>query len=77
MVVLGLAGIPDDEVGPERRIRFPLPDVGDATQEPLAVAPPPHPTQERCETTCCRERSKYGTPVSQTASISGSVRSDG
>ena len=38
MVRLGLAGIADDEVRTERRLRLAPPDVLAATEEPFAVA---------------------------------------
>ncbi len=43
----------------------------------LPVAPATHPPQQRLADTCCSERSKYGTPAAQIASIRPSVRSLG
>ena len=47
VVLLGLARVADDEVGAEGGLREAVADVGDAAQEPLAVAPPAHAPQER------------------------------
>ena len=43
--VLGLAGVADDEVGPERGLGDVGPDAVDAGEEPVAVAPPAHAAQ--------------------------------
>ena len=47
MVGLGLARVADDEVAAERRVGLAVADVGDASQEAVAVAPAPHPPQQR------------------------------
>ena len=47
VVGLGLARVADDEVRSERRVGLAPPDVVDATQEAVAVAPSTHPTQQR------------------------------
>ena len=47
VVVLGLAGVADDEVAAERRVGRAGADVGDAPQEAIAVAPSAHPPQQR------------------------------
>ena len=46
VIVLGLTRIADDEVAAERRVGTAGADVGDAAQEPIAVAPPAHPPQQ-------------------------------
>ena len=47
MVFLGLAGVAEDERGPEGGRRFDGADLGDPPQEPLAVAPATHPGEQR------------------------------
>src|SRR6516225_8893177 len=47
VVGLGLARVADDEVGSEGSVGPPPADVGDAAEEAVAVAPPPHPAQQR------------------------------
>ena len=47
VVLLGLTGVADYEVGPEGGIRFDGPDVVDPLHEAVAVAPAAHPTHQR------------------------------
>ena len=47
VVALGLARVADDEVAAERGVGLAVADVGDAAQEAVAVAPAPHPPQQR------------------------------
>ena len=47
MVLLGLARVADDEVGPEHRFGLCRADGGDALPEAVPVAPAAHPAQQR------------------------------
>ena len=47
VVALRLTGVADDEVAAERRVGTAGADVGDAPEEPIAVAPATHPPQQR------------------------------
>ena len=46
-VVVGLAGEPDDDVGPHAGVGRGRADLGDQLEEPLGVAEPAHPPQHR------------------------------
>ena len=55
VIGLGLARVADDEVRAERGVGPALADVGDPLQEAVAVAPPPHPAQQRLADVLQRE----------------------
>ena len=55
VVALGLAGVAEDERGPEGGIGIGGPDVGDAAQEALAVAPAAHAGEQRARHVLERE----------------------
>ena len=55
MVALGLAGVAEDERGAEGGVRLGGPDVGDAAQEALAVAPAAHAGEQRARHVLERE----------------------
>ena len=55
VIGLGLARVADDEVRAERGVGPAGADVVDAAQEPVAVAPPAHPAQQRLRHVLQRE----------------------
>ena len=77
VIALGLARVADDEVRAERGVGTTGPDVVDPPQEPLAVAPPAHPPEQRLATRAAARGRSRARPAAQITSIRPSERSEG